>query len=58
MRIDLDQIDRESLTDEESAPFNTACVLDLTPSFNRMLDTWFLTVPSVVPNASAISRLL
>src|SRR6185295_16395228 len=41
-----------------SMPFNTACVLDLTPSFNRMLDTWFLTVPSVVPNAWAISRLL
>jgi hypothetical protein len=28
------------------------------PSFERMLEAWFLTVPSAVPSASAISRLL
>jgi hypothetical protein len=41
-----------------SSAFNTARVRSRTPSLARMLDAWFFTVPSTVPSASEISRLL
>src|ERR1051325_18109 len=41
-----------------SRAFSTARVRSRTPSFDRMLEAWFLIVPSAVPSASAISRLL
>ncbi len=41
-----------------SRALSTARVRSRTPSFERMLEVWFFTVPSAVPRASAISRLL
>jgi hypothetical protein len=41
-----------------SSAFSTARVRSRTPSFDMMLDAWFFTVPSAVPNVSAISRLV
>ena len=41
-----------------SSAFRTARVRSRTPSLDKMLDAWFLTVPSAVPSALAISRLL
>jgi hypothetical protein len=41
-----------------SRAFRTARVRSRTPSLARMLETWFLMVPSAVPRASAISLLL
>jgi hypothetical protein len=41
-----------------SSALSTARVRSRTPSLARMLDTWFLTVPSAVASTSAISRLL
>ena len=41
-----------------SRPLSTARVRSRTPSFARMLDTWFLMVPSLIASAIAISRLL
>src|SRR4029077_12804291 len=41
-----------------SRALRTARVRSRTPSLPRTLDAWFLTVPSEVPSASAISRLL
>src|SRR6202011_5868241 len=38
--------------------YRTAFVRSLTPSLEKMLDTWFLTVPSLILSAFAISRLL
>src|SRR6266446_5807103 len=36
---------------------STARVRSRTPSFERILETWFFTVPSEMSRASAISRL-
>ena len=40
------------------SPFKAARVRSLTPSFSNILATWFLTVPSLMASALAISRLL
>jgi hypothetical protein len=39
-----------------SSAFSTARVRSRTPSFDRTLEVWFLTVPAAVPDASAIPR--
>src|SRR5690348_8404362 len=41
-----------------SSAFRTARVRSRTPSLDRMLDTWFLTVPSATLSELAISLLL
>ena len=41
-----------------STALSTARVRSRTPSFERMFEMWFLTVPSASSNAPAISRLL
>ena len=42
---------------QRSIAVSTARVRSRTPSFDRMLEAWFFTVPSAAPSASAISRL-
>ena len=45
-------------TSPSSSPFSTARVRSLTPSFERMDEMWFLTVPSEMASSEATSRLL
>src|SRR5688572_12723405 len=49
---------RARYTIPSSNAFSTARVRSRTPSFDRMFDTWFLTVPSATPSEFAISLLL
>src|SRR5690606_20783085 len=44
-------------TSLSSKALSTARVRSRTPSLDRMLDTWFLTVPSATPRELAISLL-
>ena len=50
--------DRSHYTIPSSSAFSTARVRSLTPSLERMLETWFLTVPSATLSELAISLLL
>src|SRR5690606_5150259 len=48
---------RPAQTSFSSKAFSTARVRSRTPSLDRMLETWFLTVPSATPRELAISLL-
>ena len=49
---------RQNHTKRFCNAYRTAFVRSLTPSLEKMLETWFLTVPSLILSAFAISRLL
>lgn len=49
---------QKTQTMPSSSAFNTARVRSRTPSLERMLDTWFFTVPSATFSELAISLLL
>lgn len=49
---------RRRQTMPSSNAFSTARVRSRTPSLDRMLETWFFTVPSATPSELAISLLL